>query len=304
MTCCKGCKNGGAGQFPAPFARCVVTQAAIAPVEWRGQRFYPSQSILLCAWRGVTAGTLQTLVGHYQQVIASLTDQAMARTGYEPTVPMFNLLTQPGDAAIYRARARVVTSWWQNTPDDCFLMIDDDVFFNPKDATRIIQRCREMRSIVCGAYSTKGATHFACQLYPDQVVSFGPDAPLTEIKYPATGFMAVHRDVIDALIKTEPLCNLEYTGGYYPLFRPLLNEYMPGQWEELTEDYSFGERARRAGFKVYLDPSIPIHHEGTYRWTIEDVIRKIQSGGAYLSIIGDSPSEDLAADPRLAEVAV
>lgn len=262
----------------------------VTPVQWQGQEYYPSQSILLCAWRGVTNGTFDCL--------SRLIRQGMNKP-YNPDEPAWGMLVQSGDAAIYRSRGRIVTAWYEHLPDDVFLMVDDDIIFHEDAATRIIAKARETRSIVCGAYATKGGTHFAFQAYPGQNLRFAADAPLTEIKYPATGFMAVHRDVIEALVPTVKRVNEDLHGGYYPLFCPFVAEYEPGKWEELSEDYAFGARARAAGFNVWLDPAIYLEHEGLYRWSVDDVVRRAKDGTGHYHLTGD---DGLALDPRLAGV--
>lgn len=276
--------------------RLVEEVRDLAIFERVGDAAHPSQSVLLCAWRGVTAGTYRSLM--------RLARQGIGQTHYDPDEPVYSFMDRPGDAAIDRARSMIVTQWWQNTPDDVFIMIDDDIIFEPVAVNRVVALAREKRAIACGAYSTRGATHFACQL-GDEVVRFAPDAAPVEIRWAATGFMAVHRDVIDALIPDQPFCDVETTGGFYPLFQPFPMEYAPGLWTYQTEDFAFNERARRKGFRVWLDPAVYLEHEGTYRYTPMDVLAKTRAGTGYLreTPSGDTPDDDLAADPRLAEVA-
>lgn len=273
---------------PLSVSGCFVVLTVVAPVgdspegveprEWRGQLVYPSQSILLCTRNGPTPTVTDMLI-------------QLARQGvnkpYDENEPLWGFVQQAGDSAIWRARAKIVTQWYRHLPDDVFLMIDDDVSFHPDAATKILKECRETRSIVCGAYATRGATHFAYQAFAGQQITFGPDQPLVKVRLPATGFMAVHRDVIDALTKTMQLCNVDFlSGGYWPLFCPFVSEVNEGtdEWEELSEDYAFGARARALGFKVWLDPSIYLEHEGTYRYSINDVVRKAQEGTALYSV--------------------
>jgi hypothetical protein len=46
-----------------------------------------------------------------------------------------------------------------------------------------------------------------------------------------------------------------------------------GQTLHLSEDWAFCERAKQAGFKVLLDPTIRLTHWGTYGYTLEDAVR-------------------------------
>ena len=45
-------------------------------------------------------------------------------------------------------------------------------------------------------------------------------------------------------------------------------------WVYLSEDWAFCDRARKLGFKVWLDPSIFINHVGEYSWNLADAIRQ------------------------------
>jgi len=141
-------------------------------------------------------------------------------------------------------------------------MIDHDIGFKPKDADRAVELCRNGYDIVCGAYPVHDGGHFACKTVPGTTASqFGPGEPLIEIMYAATGFMAVHRRVIDKLITTMPLCHAAESWSYYPLFpQPVVEDAAAGGWARLSEDWGFSHIAREAGFKVWLDPQTILSH--------------------------------------------
>ncbi len=167
-----------------------------------------------------------------------------------------------GDSDIGRSRAIITTGWWTQTNDDTFLMIDHDMGFSPDDADRAVELCRNGYDIVCGAYPVHNGAHFACKTLPGtQELHFGPGSPPVEIKYAATGFMAVHRRVIDKLVTTMPLCHSVQPWAYYPLFpQPIVEDADAGGWARLSEDWGFSHIAREAGFKVWLDPQTILSH--------------------------------------------
>ena len=112
-----------------------------------------------------------------------------------------------------------------------------------------------------------------------------------EIEYGATGFMAVHRDVVTALIKTMPALHPQKPWGFWPLFEL---EWM--DYELLSEDWAFCSRAKAAGFKTYVDPSIRLVHMGEKGYTIEDVLRpnvladmRAEMRAANEALLGEAP---------------
>lgn len=198
--------------------------------------------LLVAAYRGLSAQTLSAVIILTQGV-----------TPWRVTI-------KHGDGLINRARSQAVSRWWADTGDDVFLMLDDDIDFSPHAADRLVETCREKRSVVCAAYPIRNGAHLACHLFPGQEVTFGPDAEPVEIEWAATGFMAVHRDVIDALIPTLRLLHANEDRNYWDMFCPFEVERDDGIWWGLSEDWAFAERARLAGFPSWLDPTVYISH--------------------------------------------
>ena len=222
------------------------------PVETRA-------SVILCAWRGLLAETAECML--------MLRDRGWGYT------------IKRGDALITRSRSVAVSSWYRKQPDqDVFLMIDDDVVFLPEHAESVVRLAREKRSVACGAYPVKDGRHLACRRYPGQEIQFGPDTEPVEIIYPATGFMAVHRDVITAMIEAKtpegtlhfPLCGDGDT-AFWPFFDTFWVTGEDGKSDYLSEDYAFGEVARRLGFNTWLDTTVVLYHMGYYPYTLENM---------------------------------
>ena len=216
-------------------------------------------TILLCAWRNLVIETAECLI--------ALRDRGW---GY---------VIKRGDALVSRSRSLVVSSWYRETDEDVFLMIDDDVVFEETGAAKVVELARETHGIACAAYPVKDGGHLACRRLPGQDILFGEGSPPIEIMYPATGFMAVHRDVIDAMVAAHdaagepvfPLCGAAGQVQMWPFFDCFAKKQDDGSYEYLSEDYAFGEQARRLGFRVWLDPSVILYHMGTYPYTIENM---------------------------------
>lgn len=213
-------------------------------------------SLLLCAYRNVSAETAGILM--------SLNDTK------------WRVHIHSGDALVSRVRARAVSEWYQEDAGDVFLMIDDDVLFDPKDATKIVERVRETKSIVSGAYTLRDGSNLASRMLEGtKKISFGPNEKLRQIRWAATGFVAVHRDVITALIAKTPLCIMGGTSWFWPIFQPIIWYNKKHNYHEyLSEDWSFCERARKLGFKVWLDPSIILAHVSSKHYTVFDMAEK------------------------------
>lgn len=213
-------------------------------------------SLLLCSYRDVTTGTMQAIMrtvndsrGHWRCQIKN------------------------GDADIGRSRAIIVTKWYQETADDVFLMIDSDLTWKPEDADHVVELCRNGYDIVAGAYPVHNGEHLSLRCLPGtDSVEFGPGKPPQEIQYAATGFMAVHRRVIEAMVRTVPLCHAFEAWAFYPLFQqPVVEDEHVGGWARLSEDWGFCEMARDLGFKVWVDPTVILGHQSTFPVTVRNM---------------------------------
>lgn len=166
-----------------------------------------------------------------------------------------------GEAGINRARSIQASRWYRETTSDVFLMVDDDVVFDPEDANGIVDRCREGYDVIAAAYPTGDASHLAVRTLGETSLRFGPDVLPLEMRYVATGFFAVHRKVVDAMVRTLPLCHANTSWAFWPLFDfSVVDDEEAGGFNYLSEDYTFCDRARSLGFKVWLDMTISLDH--------------------------------------------
>jgi hypothetical protein len=212
-----------------------------------------------------------------------------------------------GYAAIDQARNQMATDALAQGYTET-MWIDSDIAFDPSDVDRL--RCLEL-PLVCGIYPMKGKRELAAHVLPGtRELNFGNRGGLVELKYAATGFLHVRREVYE-MIERElylPRCNMQFGGnGMVPYFQPLVvggvgNENgearispakrplpqnsamqitrvfpspnvatdLPEAPWYLAEDYAFCERARRCGFAIWADTRIRLRHIGSYEYTWEE----------------------------------
>lgn len=213
-------------------------------------------SLLLCSYRDVTTQTMQSIMHTVQRPEAG-----------------WRVQIKNGDADIGRSRAIIVTKWFHETNDDVFLMIDSDLSWSPSDADHVVELCRAGFDIVCGAYPVHNGQHLSLRCLPGQdSVQFGPNEPPMEVLYAATGFMAVHRRVIEKLVTTVPLCHSYESWAFYPLFQqPVMPDEHVGGHSRLSEDWGFCQLARDNGFRVWMDPTVKLGHQSTFAVTVNNM---------------------------------
>lgn len=178
-----------------------------------------------------------------------------------------------GEAGINRARSIAVSKWWADSADEVFLMVDDDIIFETHDAEKIVDECRNGHDIICAAYPVRDASHVALRGLTGEF-NFGPNLPPVEVRHATTGFLAVHRRVLDTMIPTLPLCHANQPFAFWPMFDfKVIEDEMTGGYNYLSEDYTFSEVAGQLGFKSWLDPSIKIGHIGQVTMDIANMAK-------------------------------
>jgi SAM-dependent methyltransferase len=221
-------------------------------------------TLLLCAYRTVSVPTLHSMLA-LSGVTSTLVDHD---TGSQPAPNLaessegaWRVTTKTGDGLVSRARSIIASRWWAETADDVFLMVDDDIIFTVEDAEKVVKHAQETEGIVCAAYPVRSGAHLAIRGNGDNdgAITFDKDQPLQEIEYAATGFIAVHRKVLDAMVPTLEIVHEDQPWAFWPMFAPMVRQ-MGEAKAYLSEDWAFCARAIDLGFKVYVDPSIKLGH--------------------------------------------
>ena len=161
------------------------------------------------------------------------------------------------ESLITRARNEMAM-WFIKTKFERQMWIDADIQFEPEDVAKLWNLDAD---IAVAAYAMK---------LPDKPLSAWKNGKLVkleecpsepfEVDYAGTGFMLVKRSVYEALMPTTQ----SYEGNTGRAHAFYLTPIHDDDFE--SEDYHFCRRAREAGFKIMMDPSIKLGHIGQYRY--------------------------------------
>lgn len=175
----------------------------------------------------------------------------------------FSVETMANESLVTRARNNLVAKMMSNPKATHLMFIDADVGFDPESVYKLIAHNKD---VVGGIYPKK-------TFEPDYV--FNPsegaqrDGDLLEVDDIGTGFLLIKREVIQKMFDSFP--DLKYRNSInidneaepfmYALFDTLIDKKTDTY---LSEDYTFCQRWRELGGKIYADTSIPLSHTGYY----------------------------------------
>jgi len=175
------------------------------------------------------------------------------------------------DALISRSRSRVASDFLRSQPElvgDVLLMIDHDMCWRDGDLQYIAEKAIKTRGVVAGVYPKRGfGLGAAVRFGAEGEYTVGEDQTVEAI-YVSTGFMAIHRSVLEAIAKELP-----YTiGNFWPFFLEIVVQHPldDNAQEFLSEDWAFCVRAREAGFKVYAAMKPRLEHIGEHAYRMVD----------------------------------
>lgn len=194
-----------------------------------------------------------------------------------------------GFSQIDRARNRMATDALAEGFEELF-WIDSDMAFEAASVDRL--RSHGL-PIACALYPTKVEKKLTSHLLPGtREVTFGQGGGLLEILYAATGFLYTRRQVyLDLQAKLKlPVCNRKLGQPTVPYFLPFI---LPEGDDHiyLSEDYSFCERARRCGYRIFADTTIRLQHIGIYGYSWEDLGGSLQRFPTYQLQVKPKDSE-------------
>lgn len=172
------------------------------------------------------------------------------------------------DPLITRARS-VMASRFLADPSwgDVLLMVDADIGWERFDLQRLAAACAETKGVVGGVYAKRYfGQGWAVRLLEPGEYKIGEDRLVSaEV---GTGFIAIHRDVLAALVGRVPYA--PDVGVHFFFFQDIRENIHTGMREHQGEDYAFCIEARAAGFPVlaYLAPALV--HDGRYTYRAQD----------------------------------
>lgn len=186
-----------------------------------------------------------------------------------PTLGHFRM---SADALIDRSRNRAASMFLAADPaeaGDVMVMIDHDMTWAPGDLEHLTNACLETGGVVAGIYSKRSfGKGVAVRFSQPGDWQQGSDQ-LAPCDYVSTGFMAIHRKVLETLAEKLP----KTLGDFYPFFLPVLAERKFGDQEAteyLSEDWAFCYRAIEAGFTIHADMKPYLVHCGEYGYRVID----------------------------------
>lgn len=139
---------------------------------------------------------------------------------------------------------------------DYILWIDSDILFTPEHLDKLLSNNVD---ICGGVYLMEGGRNFSAIKHWDELVfqkqghfdfltpdDISKSPKLLEVSYSGFGFMLIKQGVFE---KIE-----------YPWFGPIYTTF--GNCYDFTsEDVSFCMKAKKSGFKIYIDPTVWVKHQ-------------------------------------------
>jgi hypothetical protein len=180
---------------------------------------------------------------------------SQARIEYRIDLEIFS-----GNCHIDDSRNRLVRDFLET---DCeqLIFLDSDVMWHESDLKKLIDHDRD---IVAGIYPLKNDDEdYPVAPLPGE--RWADEYGLVEVAGVPTGFLKIKRRVFEALYNTVPH-HRSKEDGYGRLLIPVLFERTLNGLSRRGGDYEFCRKAREAGFKVYVDPSMQLGHVGPKLW--------------------------------------
>lgn len=154
----------------------------------------------------------------------------------------------------------------QNLPTDYLLFIDSDIVFPAWGLERLISHNKD---IVGGMYFKKLPPHqplvYKYKNWHHESIP-NPPSQLFECDGIGTGFLLIKKNVLEALYNPK----FARKNGYP------FNFIQKPDGNDIGEDLSFCIRARKKGFKVWCDPTIPLKHVGDASYSAQDQLELAQ----------------------------
>ncbi|KKN29543.1 hypothetical protein LCGC14_0843010 [marine sediment metagenome] len=175
------------------------------------------------------------------------------------------------DALISRSRSRAASDFLQSNREmtgDVLLMVDHDIKWDEGDLVYLAEKTLETKGIVAGIYSKRefgGGT--AVRFSAPGKYTAGEDV-LAEAQFVSTGFLGIHRSVLEKMSETLP----KTIGNFWPFFLPLLATHPvdADAVEYLSEDWAFCARARELGASIHAALKPNLVHVGEWAYRLVD----------------------------------
>ena len=167
-----------------------------------------------------------------------------------------------GCSIITMARNMLVDQFLQSNCTE-LLFIDADVIPQPEDILRLVAQSGD-KDVTAGMYPRRAKDKkFFLDFFQDELGDIQFDGALMRANRVGTGFMLIQRHVIETLAdKAEKYLGQDGVGQVANVF-----EFSMLDGKFVGEDYTFCDKARAEGFKVWVDVEISLPHMGTDEFT-------------------------------------
>ncbi len=151
---------------------------------------------------------------------------------------------------------------------DYLLFIDSDINFEPEDILRLMAWGTDpKKGIVAAVPRTRSETktYIANLDYDENGELTMNGMGLVRAERVATAFMLVRREVFETLADLHP--DWQYYDKRSDRMLTCMFDFELTEEGYIGEDFLFCDRARDAGFEVWVDPSITLGHMGVQEYT-------------------------------------
>jgi hypothetical protein len=193
------------------------------------------------------------------------------------------------DSLISRVRCAHVSAFYYDFPEaDFFMSIDSDIeICNVYKSNNLFNKLvAHDLDFVGGLYALKRSDRKQCSSITIDGKLPPFDSGLVETPWLSTGCSCIKRSAVKKMIEAYP--ELEYSGDdnmagkrvhalYLPMLYDLKEEDFPGTNKKLpfkkflSEDWSFAQRWKQIGGKIFADTSIVLNHIGKQSFSLYDV---------------------------------
>ncbi len=198
--------------------------------------------------------------------------QAILNSGFE-----VKIYATEGDSLVSRTRNSHISVFINEYKDfDYFISIDSDLeILNTNKEDNIFKKLiSHNEDFVGGLYALKNQEFNASSslsLQGENKILY--NIGLVEMQWLSSGCWCLKRSVIEKMINFYPELAYEGDGPMfgktcYGLYMPMIKEIEMGRKKYLSEDWSFNERWKEIGGKIYADTSIKLRHIGKYSYEL------------------------------------
>jgi hypothetical protein len=167
-----------------------------------------------------------------------------------------------GCSVVSKARNTLAAEFLRSGCTD-LLWIDSDIEFNPDDIVRLMAWASE-KDIVGGVIPTrKPESPYIATLLEDEDGRFKLENGLVEAERLGTAFMLIRDYVLKTMVEKHPEWDYEDNDG---VTQHALFDFTLKNRQYVGEDYTFCDRARADGFRIFVDPAIKLDHFGSYKY--------------------------------------